>query len=207
MLTQGRGKYRCSKCNKVANALLALFDDWPNPGQQPSPIGEIPVLGQNIDLEKAGKTRLNPEEAGFTEGDEDAPAGKRSGNPWLRALWVTGALLLFVAIVFKWAEFEGHPIQEQPAVQDALIRMGLQEAPPKEVFRDLSLIHLFSRANCASAPPSSTGPRGCSPIRLSKSSCWTPQANPLQITVSSPKTISLPLRPAKPGCHPRPTCR
>lgn len=145
MLTQGRGKYRCSKCNKVANALLALFDDWPKPGQQPSPIGEIPVLGQNIDLEKAGKTRLNPEEAGFTEDDEDAPAGKRSGNPWLRALWVTGALLLFVAIVFKWAEFEGHPIQEQPAVQDALIRMGLQEAPPKEVFRDLSLIHLVSR--------------------------------------------------------------
>jgi predicted Zn finger-like uncharacterized protein len=145
VLTQGRGKYRCSKCNKVANALLALFDDWPKPGEQPSPIGEIPLLGQNIDLEKAGKTRLNPEEAGLTGDDEDAPAKKRSGSPWLRALWITGAVVLSVAIVFKWAEFEGQPIQEQPAVQDALIKMGLREAPPKKVFRDVSLIHLVSR--------------------------------------------------------------
>jgi predicted Zn finger-like uncharacterized protein len=145
VLTQGRGKYRCSKCNKVANALLALFDDWPKPGQQPSPIGDIPILGLSIDLEQAGKSRLNPEDGGLTGEEKDTPSRKRSGSPWLRALWIGGALVLAVAIVFKWAEFEGQPIQEQPAVQDALIKMGLREAPPKEVFRDLSLIHLVSR--------------------------------------------------------------
>ena len=145
LLTQGRGKYRCSKCNKVANALLSLFDEWPEPGQHPAPIGDIPVLGLNIDLEKAGRTRLEPQEARLT-GDENAESPtKRRANPWLRALWVTAGLALVAVVVFKWAEFQGHPIQDQPAIQSALIRLGLREEPPREIYRELSLIHLVSR--------------------------------------------------------------
>lgn len=145
LLTQGRGKVRCSKCNKVANALLSLYDDWPEPGQKPSAIGDIPLLGQNLDLEKAQQSRLHPEDAKLS-GDAGEPSERpRPARPWLRALWVTGALVLVVVVVFKWAEFEGRPILQQPQIEQALIKTGLKEPPPREIFRDLSLIHLVSR--------------------------------------------------------------
>ena len=145
LLTQGRGKVRCSKCNKVANALLSLFDDWPEPGQKPAGIGDIPLLGQNLDLDKAQRSRLNPDDAGLKGETEQPERAAASGKPWLRALWITGALVLLVAIVFKWAEFEGRPILQQPQIEEALIKTGLKDPPPREIFRDVSLIHLVSR--------------------------------------------------------------
>lgn len=145
LLTQGRGKYRCSKCNKVGNALLSLFDEWPEPGQQPSPIGDVPVLGARLDLDKAQQSRLNPEHAGLTDGD-DAPLESTPGrSPWLRALWIGGAVVVVLAVIFKWAEFQGTPIIQKAEIDKVLVETGLKEPPPREIFRDLSLIHLVSR--------------------------------------------------------------
>ena len=145
LLTQGRGKYRCSKCNKVAFALLALFDDWPEAGQKPASIGDIPTLGQNLDLKKAEQSRLNPEADDQENGEpEDAPSAA-TGKPWLRLLWVSAAIVLVVIVLFQWAEFNGKPLLEQSLIQDALIQTGLKEPPPREVFRDTNLIHLVSR--------------------------------------------------------------
>lgn len=145
LLAQGRGKYRCSKCNKVAFALLALFDDWPEPGQKPANIGDIPTLGQNLDLKQAAQTRLNPQQA--DAGDDPAGPAEpaRKGRPWLRFLWVIGAIVLGVVILFKWAEFIGQPLLEHAKIQDALVKAGLKQPPPREIFRDVSLIHLVSR--------------------------------------------------------------
>ena len=145
LLARGRGKYRCSKCNKVANALLALFDDWPQPGQSPPAIGDLPVLGQNLDLDQARAARLEPEDSRLTGDDAPAEPAPRRGKPWLRLAWVAGALMVTLAIVFQWAEFQGRPILEQSAIQDALVTAGLKEAPRREVYRDLDLIHLVSR--------------------------------------------------------------
>ena len=39
LLAQGGGKYRCGKCNKSANALESLFDEWPEPGDKPPGAG------------------------------------------------------------------------------------------------------------------------------------------------------------------------
>lgn len=145
LLAQGRGKYRCSKCNKVAFALLALFDEWPEPGQKPAAIGEIPTLGQSLDLKKAEQSRLNPEsdENGNEDPEDVLPA--KAGKPWLRLLWISGAIVLAIVILFQWAEFNGKPLLEQPRIQNALVQVGLKESPPREVFRDVDLIHLVSR--------------------------------------------------------------
>jgi predicted Zn finger-like uncharacterized protein len=146
LLARGSGRFRCGKCNKKCNALLALFDEWPEPGQSPVAPGNLPVLGMNIDLEDAARSRHDPESAsptGTTESEYPAPT--RSSNRWLRSLWMVAGLVVVVAVVFELAEFSGHPVVREGGVENALVRIGLKEPPRVETFRDPGQIHLVSR--------------------------------------------------------------
>ena len=146
LLAQGNGKYRCGKCKTSGNALESLFDEWPAAGTRPPPSGQTPVLGLPIDLQEAEKSRLNPEESSTPgDGTEESPQTGRSGKIWLRTVWITAAIALAVITTFKLAEFYEQPLLEQPAVQTAIVRLGIKDAPAKQAFRDVSQIHLVSR--------------------------------------------------------------
>ena len=147
LLARSGGRYRCGKCNKTSNALDALFDEWPEAGRKPPPQGEMPVLGLAIDLEKAGESRLNPEEAGLTGAAAESPRGHggRIGRLALRAAWLVGGLVIGAVIIFKAAEYIGHPVLEPGEVEAFLVSTGLKEPPPPEGFRDVDMIHLVSR--------------------------------------------------------------
>ena len=144
LLTAGGGRYRCGKCNKVSNALDALFDRWPAAGETAPRGGDMPVLGLPLDLEAAARSRRDGGEDTGDAGDE-APADRRRARLLLRLGWIVGALVIAVVVVFQVAEFQGEPLLERPAVRSLLERVGLREPPPVETFRDLDRIHLVSR--------------------------------------------------------------
>jgi len=146
LLAQGNGQYRCGKCKQAGNALESLFDEWPAAGTRPPPSGAMPVLGLPIDLQEAEKSRLNPEESSTSaENTEEPSQTAGSGKIWLRAAWITAAIALTIVTTFKLADFYDQPLLEQPAVQTAIVRLGIKEAPPTQVFRDVDQIHLVSR--------------------------------------------------------------
>jgi predicted Zn finger-like uncharacterized protein len=138
LLAQGGGQYRCGKCNKTNNALESLFDEWPAAGTRPPPAGQLPVLGLTIDLRAAA--RSGPEHD--DEAEEEAGSAPAAGSsPVLRYSWMALAVAILVAAMLLSVNYFGQP----PALRSALVRMGLQEAPPTKVFRDLSYIQMVSR--------------------------------------------------------------
>ena len=145
VLARDGGRFRCGKCNKTSNALEALFDDWPESGRKPAPRGELPVLGIGIDLEKASESRLNPDDANLSGEAEMPRPPSRAGRLLLRTVWLIGGIIVGAVIIFKVAEYSGHPIMEPEEIEEALVATGLKEPATKEVFRDLDLIHLVSR--------------------------------------------------------------
>ena len=144
MLAQGGGKVRCGKCNATANALDSLFDDWPGPGQKPAARGELPVLGQAIDLQAGQRARLSPDGEPADEAPE-YPEPSRTRQWLLRAAWLIGGLAIGGVVIFKAAEFAGQPLVEPGEIDTALQKVGLAEPGPDPVFRNLELIHLVSR--------------------------------------------------------------
>ena len=152
VLAQGNGRYRCGKCNKNANALESLFDEWPEPGDKCPGSGDLPVLGLEIDLEQAKASRLNPESE-ETAPEED-PAREDTHNWRLRLAWVTAAVLLAAIVLFKLADFYDQPVAEQPIVRSTLETLQLREQEPEQPYRDLGQIHLVSRELVALSPDS-----------------------------------------------------
>lgn len=144
LLAQGNGRYRCGKCNKSANALESLFDDWPDAGERPPAAAELPVLGLPIDLEKAKQSRLEPAEATLT-GEAKREESPGSHNKLLRVAWVTAAVVLAVVITFKLTNFGDARLFEDLGIKTALVDLGLVDPPPTPPFRDLASIHLVSR--------------------------------------------------------------
>ena len=146
LLARDAGRYRCGKCQAKNNALDALFDDWPEAGQKPAPKGESPVLGTVVDLDEAGRSRQAPEGAGLTG---EAPAGERppgrAGLWLLRTAWMVAGLVIGTVIIFKAAEWSGHPIMQPHEIEAWKTRLGLTEAKPRAPFRALDRIHLVSR--------------------------------------------------------------
>lgn len=146
LLAQGAGRYRCGKCQATSNALESLFDEWPEAGQKPASAGEMPLLGHSIDLEEAGKARLEPEGAGLSGEAADTPPKKsRAGRFLLRAAWLVGIVLVGAVVIIKASEFSGHPVLEPGEIEEALVSIGVKEPEAATVFRDLDLIHLVSR--------------------------------------------------------------
>jgi hypothetical protein len=145
-LARGGGQYRCGKCRKVCNALEALFDEWPNAGDRPPSSGELPVLGLPIDLEKARKSRLNPDEAALTGEQAEVPgAYARTGSGLARITWIFLAFVIAVVVVFEFMKFEQTSLTDLPYVDSAMTRLGLKPPLEKPVFRDLGRINLVSR--------------------------------------------------------------
>ena len=146
ILAQDGGRYRCGKCNKVSNAFESLFDEWPEPGGKPAKRGELPVLGLEIDLDKAKRSRLNPEDAELAGDAVETPRGKsRVGRFFLRSAWLLAGLVIGAVIIIKGSEFLGQPVLKPQEVEAAKVALGLQKPPAREVFRDLEMIHLVSR--------------------------------------------------------------
>ena len=155
LLAGGVGRYRCGKCNKVNNALEALFDEWPAAGARASSAGELPVLGLSLDLQAAARSRQSPGQS-LGQGPDlasdqapDAGAPQAAGSVGLRWLvrlgWVTGAVALALVIAFQASRFFGEPLLERAPLRAAMERLGLREPPAAEPYRDLGLIHLVSR--------------------------------------------------------------
>lgn len=143
LLAADGGRYRCGKCQKTCNALESLFDQWPAAAEQAPGPAPTPTLGLSIDLEQAARARQAPEGSGLDTGGEDAEP--RSRGPWLRLAWIAAAIVLAGVIAWEVAEFHGTPLPQRPEIERLLVRLGLREAPPPPVFRDLDRIHLVSR--------------------------------------------------------------
>lgn len=147
LLAGGVGRYRCGKCNKVNNALEALFDEWPAAGARAPTAGELPVLGLSLDLQGAARSRQNPGLA--PDQASDAVSAAAAGSGGLRGLarlgWITGAVALALVIAFQASRFFGEPLLERAPLRAAMERLGLREPPAAEPYRDLGLIHLVSR--------------------------------------------------------------
>lgn len=146
ILAQDGGRYRCGKCNKTSNALESLFDEWPDPGSKPAKPGKLPELGLDIDLGKAKQSRLNPEEARLAgEAIESRQKKSRMGRYLLRLTWLIASLVVGGVIILNVAEFMGKPVLQPGEIEAAKVALGLQEPAPRQVFRDLEMIHLVSR--------------------------------------------------------------
>jgi len=146
LLARGGGKYRCGKCNKVCNALEALFDEWPGAGERPPVAGDMPVLGLSINLDQARKSRLDPDDESLT-GEPGPPSlGRGKTRKRLARLgWILMAVVIAAIISAEYAKFQGKPLAGLPFVQSLMTRLGVLEPPAKPVFRDLDKIHLVSR--------------------------------------------------------------
>jgi predicted Zn finger-like uncharacterized protein len=140
LLAQGNGRYLCGRCNKTSNALAALFDRWPDAGERPRERGELPILGVAI------KLQAEPPEPDSNETDEalQLQAAERTRRLF-RVFWITAAIALFIATAINLAVFFGHPLRQQPLVQNVLARFGIMDEAPVEPWRDLSKIQLVSR--------------------------------------------------------------
>jgi predicted Zn finger-like uncharacterized protein len=146
LLARHGGQYRCSKCDKVSNALDALFDEWPQAGQAGAQPGTLPVLGLELDLEQARQARHDPDPA--QAADSAAVSPRRPSlfsRVLLRTAWLAGGVLVGAIIIFNVAEFAGQPVFEKKELESALVRMGLKKPVPAAEFRDLDRIHLVSR--------------------------------------------------------------
>lgn len=146
LLAQGNGRYRCGKCNKSANALESLFDDWPQAGDRPHATADLPVLGLSIDLEKARQSRLTPAEAGLSnEDEEDSEAATPRNRKLLRAGWIMAAVALILFVTFSLADIQARRLFEDLGIKSSLVDLGLITPPATPPFRDLISIHLVSR--------------------------------------------------------------
>ena len=142
LLAQADGSVRCGRCQKRFNALDALFDHWPDPGESPVR-GEQPGQAPTLGLQVAGQAA-----PGAEDGDDEAPGVLRAeqlGQRRARVAWaVAGALLaLLLAINIAWTFRE--PLLEIPTVRSAAETMGWVEPVETGPFRDPGAIQLVSR--------------------------------------------------------------
>jgi hypothetical protein len=130
----------------VCNALDALFDEWPGSGERPPTAGDVPVLGLSIDLDRARKSRLDPDDAPPGGDSDDASAAPAKSRSWLaRLTWVVMAVAIAFIIVAEYAKFQEKSLADLPFVHSVMTRLGILDTPAKPVFRDLDQIHLVSR--------------------------------------------------------------
>ena len=127
LLARGSGKFRCGKCNKVNNALEALFDQWPEASQQGSQAGDLPILGVPLSLNAADGIPGDQDAA--AAGDDAAEGKSRHKTPpsaVSRLLWITAALVLILVVSFKLATYFQLPVLQHPLLQPLLTSLGLE---------------------------------------------------------------------------------
>jgi len=145
-LAQGAGKYRCGKCRQLNNALESLFDEWPDPGDHATAAAELPILGINLDLVAAERTRLSPGEASiYSEEDAGEEQGTRRSNKTLRVTWIATAITLLIIVAAYLADFFRQPLLHSPGDGEALVETGLKKQSPAALPGNLDLLELLSR--------------------------------------------------------------
>jgi predicted Zn finger-like uncharacterized protein len=143
LLARAGGKYRCGKCQKVGNALEALFDTWPEASEPGAALGGIPELGGLLAVD-AVQSSGEPE-AGEAGPEIVSPAWSPTRKYLLRGAWITAAVAMLVVIALDLANFFQQPLLDRARVESTLIRLGIREAPPEKPFRDPERIELVSR--------------------------------------------------------------
>lgn len=139
LLARGQGRFRCGKCKKIGNALEALFDSWPDPGQAPPRPGSLPELGAPLQLAANAGDAVSDaaQEDAVAEGETNRPAPRRL----LRAAWITAGIVVLVVIGLNLARFFGIPLWHEAVPQPA----GEAAATANPPFRDLDRIEIVSR--------------------------------------------------------------
>ena len=155
LLALGRGRYRCSKCHKISDALDSLFDEWPDAGQSAPETGQIPTLGISLDF-PAPHTEDKSDDAEFG-GQTDHQAPK--DPPHLA--WLITAFALLVVAVLNFVYFFGQPILKNPHIQESLVSIGLLDS---QVRREPGQIKLLS-SNLRSHPSAINGLRLSATLR------------------------------------------
>lgn len=143
LLARAGGKYRCGKCQKVGNALEALFDAWPEANEPGTPPGALPELGGLLAVARGQAAGEPGAEAAVP--DLTAPAWSPARKYLLRGAWITAAAALAVIIALDLADFFDQPLLDRARLDSTFIRLGLKEAPPEKPFRDPEQIELVSR--------------------------------------------------------------
>jgi predicted Zn finger-like uncharacterized protein len=145
LLSRAKGQYRCGRCQKLANALDALFDEWPSAGDQAIERGDPPVLGGVVALEQP-LDKAAEGEASDAPADVDGLPGTSSNHgPWLRLAWISLAVVFILSSVLAVGNYFGVIELNRKALDQSLVNMGLREAPPEPPFRDTASIELVSR--------------------------------------------------------------
>ena len=134
VLARAGGKFRCGKCQKIGNALEALFDEWPEAKDQGARPGAVPEL--SLTLPATPETESN----GETEA-ADSPRRKRL----VRVLWLVSALVLAVIITLNVLRFFYQPQDDSPWLQSTLIQLGLKQAAPEPPTHKPGQIELLNR--------------------------------------------------------------
>jgi hypothetical protein len=146
LLAQGQGNYRCGKCKKINNAIESLFDEWPDPGDQPSGAGELPVLGLSLDFEAAKKARLIPGESSFLRDDEGGEdSNTRFSEKHLRTAWISTAAVLLIVVAAYLAEFFHLRVMNSSGVEYRMDWTAQEETSPAVLPSDLNQIEILNR--------------------------------------------------------------
>lgn len=136
LLSRAGGRYRCGKCKRLGDALEALFDEWPGPGESPPARGEPPTLGLPVDLHP----EVRPDD---TQPHDDGTPPRR--RRWLRVAWISAAVVVLAAIAFELADFYGHPLIGGDRTRVTRGNSPPGSEPSARPFRDLSRIQLVRR--------------------------------------------------------------
>lgn len=145
LLSRANGQYRCGRCKKLANALDALFDEWPSAGEQALEHGEPPVLGGVVALEQPDDSEVSPEEAALLIEPAEQSEASSSKGAWLRVGWITLGLMLILGSIYSVGVYFGKIDIDSDILDQTLVRMGVRDAPPQKPFSDTSSIELVSR--------------------------------------------------------------
>lgn len=136
LLARGGGKFRCSKCHKVSNALEALFDQWPEASQQGVQPGDLPELGIALSLDEA---------VPLDDASADPVSDRPAKSIWMGVLWKVAAVVLTLTIGFNLARFFQLAVLEHPMLQPVLISLGITQAEVVAPGRNPDRIELLGR--------------------------------------------------------------
>lgn len=144
LLAQAGGSVRCGRCRKRFNALDALFDHWPDPGESPARAeqpGEAPTLGLQVSSQPA------QDAAAEGDGDEAAEArhSEQRGQRRARIAWAGAGVLLALVLAVNIAWTFREALLGVPAVRGAAEGLGWVEPEPTGPFRDPAAVQLVSR--------------------------------------------------------------
>jgi hypothetical protein len=129
----------------MSDALLALFDDWPDASQKGVRPGDIPELGSVIAMDPATETD-GEQDNGDRESIEFSNSPRSAkGRIVQRVVWISGALLLIVVITFSLMKFFQPDGFDQSIADTVLSTAGLKTEESSAPLRAVDEIELVSR--------------------------------------------------------------